>query len=473
MMSVNGDVHTIILRSSTTNTTKDLYYDGNKMPLAGVKAILDTSTGGFSSWVKKLLYAIAHLLGSEKIPNNENMREGMEYLKLIFKSAIQEEKYRYVIRDESGEVYVEINFAPEAKLLSISCAGGNESICCTEKEFTNVKQNLIEKYCPRNYQTSYDLVANKLYRYDILEELMACDNRGESILFRAMRDGDTDLIESLHLSELTSKGELTSSKMLKLLEVSSEGGTPGLYMAMKNGRYGMLYTILGLLAKLPDNYNINKNDVLRLLKAKNSDPRSNSIEGLEIAMTEGHDKILITMLEMLPDVVERFGITNDEMRDLINPRRGDDRALSKAMLNGKENIVTAMQLLLPDHAEKLQLSKEDVFNILSSFNDKTSQNPSGLFKVMSHGKVNMLKFMLDNLCALPEEVFTKEDILGFLAVKNANGMTGMAHAMSYGHVEIVKAMLDRLCSMKGEFNIHTVACGNDFPADCKQNDGRR
>ncbi|NUC24971.1 ankyrin repeat domain-containing protein, partial [Escherichia coli] len=98
MMSVNGDVHTIILRSSTTNTTKDLYYDGNMMPLAGVKAILDTSTGGFSSWVKKLLYAIAHLLGSEKIPNNENMREGMEYLKLIFKSAIQEEKYRYVIR---------------------------------------------------------------------------------------------------------------------------------------------------------------------------------------------------------------------------------------------------------------------------------------------------------------------------------------------------------------------------------------
>lgn len=112
-----------------------------------------------------------------------------------------------------------------------------------------------------------------------------------------------------------------------------------------------------------------------------------------------------------------------------------------------------MQRLLPDHAEKLQLSKEDVFNILSSFNDKTSQNPSGLFKVMSHGKVNMLKFMLDNLCALPEEVFTKEDILGFLAVRNANGMTGMAHAMSYGHVEIVKAMLDRLCSMKGEFNI--------------------
>lgn len=46
MMSVNGDVHTIILRSSTTNTTKDLYYDGNMMPLAGVKAILDTSTGG-------------------------------------------------------------------------------------------------------------------------------------------------------------------------------------------------------------------------------------------------------------------------------------------------------------------------------------------------------------------------------------------------------------------------------------------
>lgn len=38
-------------------------------------------------------------------------------------------------------------------------------------------------------------------------------------------------------------------------------------------------------------------------------------------MTEGHDKILITMLEMLPDVVKRFGITNDEMRDLINPRR--------------------------------------------------------------------------------------------------------------------------------------------------------
>ncbi|EMG4783901.1 TPA: ankyrin repeat domain-containing protein [Escherichia coli] len=453
MMSVNGDVHTIILSSSTTNTTKDLYYDGNKMPLAGVKAILDTSTGGFSSWVKKLLYAIAHLLGSEKIPNNENMREGMEYLKLIFQSAIQEEKYRYVIRDESGEVYVEINFAPEAKQLSISCAGGNESICCTEKEFTNVKQNLIEKYCPRNYQTSYDLVANKLYRYDILEELMACDNRGESILFRAMRDGDTDLIESLHLSELTGKGGLTSSKMLKLLETSSEGGTPGLYMAMKNGRYDMLDTILGLLAKLPVNYDINKNDVLRLLKAKNSDPRSNSIEGLEIAMTEGHDKILITMLEMLPDVVKRFGITNDEMRDLINPRRGDDRALSKAMLNGKENIVTAMQRLLPDHAEKLQLSKEDVFNILSSFNDKTSQNPSGLFKVMSHGKVNMLKFMLDNLCALPEEVFTKEDILGFLAVKNANGMTGMAHAMSYGHVEIVKAMLDRLCSMKGEFNI--------------------
>lgn len=274
MMSVNGDVHTIILRSSTTNTTKDLYYDGNMMPLAGVKAILDTSTGGFSSWVKKLLYAIAHLLGSEKIPNNENMREGMEYLKLIFKSAIQEEKYRYVIRDESGEVYVEINFDPEAKQLFISCAGGKESICCTEKEFTNVKQNLIEKYCPRNYQTSYDLVANKLYRYDILEELMACDNRGESILFRAMRDGDTDLIESLHLSELTGKGGLTSSKMLKLLETSSEGGTPGLYMAMKNGRYDMLDTILGLLAKLPDNYDINKNDVLRLLKAKNSDPRS-------------------------------------------------------------------------------------------------------------------------------------------------------------------------------------------------------
>lgn len=174
--------------------------------------------------------------------------------------------------------------------MSISCAGGSESICCTEKEFTNVKQNLIEKYCPRNYQTSYDLVANKLYRYDILEELMACDNRGESILFRAMRDGDTDLIESLHLSELTSKGELTSSKMLKLLEVSSEGGTPGLYMAMKNGRYGMLYTILGLLAKLPDNYNINKNDVLRLLKAKNSDPRSNSIEGLEIL--ERYEKII-------------------------------------------------------------------------------------------------------------------------------------------------------------------------------------
>ena len=453
MMCVNGDVHTIILRSSTTNTTKDLYYDGNMMPLAGVKAILDTSTGGFSSWVKKLLYAIAHLLGSEKIPNNENMREGMEYLKLIFKSAIQEEKYRYVIRDESGEVYVEINFDPEAKQLFISCAGGKESICCTEKEFTNVKQNLIEKYCPRNYQTSYDLVANKLYRYDILEELMACDNRGESILFRAMRDGDTDLIESLHLSELTGKGGLTSSKMLKLLETSSEGGTPGLYMAMKNGRYDMLDTILGLLAKLPDNYDINKNDVLRLLKAKNSDPRSNSIEGLEIAMTEGHDKILITMLEMLPDVVKRFGITNDEMRDLINPRRGDDRALSKAMLNGKENIVTAMQRLLPDHAEKLQLSKEDVFNILSSFNDKTSQNPSGLFKVMSHGKVNMLKFMLDNLCALPEEVFTKEDILGFLAVRNANGMTGMAHAMSYGHVEIVKAILDALPMLNDNFDI--------------------
>lgn len=52
------------------------------------------------------------------------MREGMEYLKLIFKSAIQEEKYRYVIRDESGEVYVEINFDPEAKQLFISCAGG-------------------------------------------------------------------------------------------------------------------------------------------------------------------------------------------------------------------------------------------------------------------------------------------------------------------------------------------------------------
>ncbi|MCZ5698106.1 ankyrin repeat domain-containing protein, partial [Escherichia coli] len=80
------------------------------------------------------------------------------------------------------------------------------------------------------------------YRYDILEELMACDNRGESILFRAMRDGDTDLIESLHLSELTGKGGLTSSKMLKLLETSSEGGTPGLYMAMKNGRYDMLDT---------------------------------------------------------------------------------------------------------------------------------------------------------------------------------------------------------------------------------------
>lgn len=97
MMSVNGDVHTIILRSSTTNTTnttKDLCDNGNMIPLAGIKAILDTSSGGFSSWVKKLLYAIAHLLGSEKIPNNENMREGMEYLKLIFKSAIQEEKYR-------------------------------------------------------------------------------------------------------------------------------------------------------------------------------------------------------------------------------------------------------------------------------------------------------------------------------------------------------------------------------------------
>lgn len=62
MMSVNGDVHTIILRSSTTNTTKDLCDNGNMIPLAGIKAILDTSSGGFSSWVKKLLYAIAHLI---------------------------------------------------------------------------------------------------------------------------------------------------------------------------------------------------------------------------------------------------------------------------------------------------------------------------------------------------------------------------------------------------------------------------
>lgn len=76
----------------------------------------------------------------------------------------------------------------------------------------------------------------------------------------------------------------------------------------------------------------------------------------------------------------------------------------------------------------------------------------------------MLKFMLDNLCALPEEIFTKEDILGFLAVRNANGMTGMAHAMSYGHVEIVKAMLDRLCSMKGEFNITKDYVLNDILA---------